>query len=128
MQNEYFEQLTNTGKTSFETFQALGTINSKVMQKLAELQLNFASLNIESGIEQAKLLTSTTNYKDLLSAESDFADEYSNKALSIARQAAGILTQSRDEIIAWFEKGVETANKSAASSVKRINKKASESD
>ena len=128
MQNEYFEQLTNTGKTSFEAFQALGTINSKALQKLAELQFNLASLNIECGIEQAKLLTSTSNYKDLLSAESDFASEYNNKAVNITRQAAEILTQSRDEIVALFEKGIETAGKSAVSSVKRISKKASGSN
>lgn len=101
---DYVEQLTNAGKTSFESLQELGTINAKALQKLAELQFKFASYNIETGIEQTKLLTGTTNYKDLLTAESDFAGEYSSKAMDFTREAGSILTESREEIVSWFEK------------------------
>lgn len=111
MQNDYVEQLTNAGKTSYETLQELGSINAKALQKLTDLQFKFATFNIETGIEQAKLLTSTTNYKDLLTAESDFASDYSTKAMDFTKQAATIFTESRDEIVSWFEKGMEKAEK-----------------
>lgn len=106
---DYVEQITNVGKSSFETLQELGTINAKTLQKLAELQFKVATYNIETGIEQTKLLTSTTNYKDLLTAESDFAGEYSSKAMDFTREAGSILTESRDEMVSWFEKGLEKA-------------------
>ena len=128
MQNEYFEQLNNAYKPSFKAIEELGAINTKALQNLAELQLNFAALNIECVTEQAKLLTSTGNYKDLLSAESDFANDYSNKAMAIARQVAVILTESRNEVVVWCEKGIETAGKSATTSAKRISKKAKSSN
>lgn len=123
---DYVEQLTSAGKTSYESMQELGSINAKALQKLTELQFKFATFNIETGIEQAKLLTSTTNYKDLLSAESDIANEYSTKAMDFSKQAATIITESRDEIVSWFEKGmdnVETAAKEPAT--KRSTKKSS---
>lgn len=105
MQFDFVEQLTNAGKTSYQSVQELGAINAKAIQKLSELQFKFASYNIETGIEQTKLLTSTTSYKDLLAAESEIASDYSAKALDFSKQAASILSDSRDEIMSWFEKG-----------------------
>ena len=124
MQNDYVEQLTNAGKTSYETLQELGTINAKALQKLTDLQFKFASFNIETGIEQGKLLTSTTNYKDLLSAGSEFASDYSAKAMDFSKQATSILTESRDEFVSWFEKGFDKAGLTVkAPAVKRNSKK-----
>lgn len=105
MQFDFVEQFTNAGKTSYQSVQELGAINAKAIQKLSELQFKFASYNIETGVEQTKLLTSTTSYKDLLAAESEIASDYSAKALDFSKQAASILSESRDEIMSWFEKG-----------------------
>ena len=125
MQHDYVEQFTSVGKTSYESLQELSAINAKAIQKLAELQFKFASFNIETGIEHTKLLTSTSNYKDLLSAESDFAGEYSSKALDFTKQAASILSGSRDEIVSWLEKGFESAESAVKASAKRPVKKSS---
>ena len=127
MQYDYVEQLTKAGKTSYESLQELGAINAKALQKIAELQFKFASFNIETGIEQSKLLASTSNYKDLLSAESDFAGEYSTKAMDFTRQAATIITESRDEFVNWLEKGISNADITAkAPATKRSSKKTSD--
>lgn len=107
MQNDYVEQLTNAGKTSYETLQELGAISAKTWQKLTDLQFKFASFNIETGIEQSKLLSGTTNYKDILSAGSEFASDYNAKAMDFSKQATSILAESRDEFVSWFEKGFE---------------------
>jgi phasin family protein len=125
MQYDYVKQLTNAGKSSYESLQELGTINAKAIQKLSELQFKFASYNIETGIEQTKLLTSTTNYKDLLAAESEIAGDYSAKAIDFTRLAASILSESRDEIMSWFEKGFDKAETVSTPPVKRTTKKSS---
>lgn len=127
MQNEFIEQVTSAGKTSYEAMQELGAINANAIQKLTELQFNLASLNLESGVEQAKLLSTTTNYKDLLSAESDLAGDYSTKAMDITRQAAEVLTKSRDEIVSWFEKGVENTGKAVKPAAKKPARKSTAS-
>ena len=123
MQNDYVEQLTNASKTSYASLQELGAINAKALQKLMDLQFKFVSFNIETGIEQTKLLTSTTNHKDYLSAESEFAGECSSKAIDFTRQAASILSESRDEIVNWLEKGFESAEAKVKAPAKRTAKK-----
>ena len=125
MQFDFVDQLTNAGKTSYQSIQELGAINAKAIQKLSELQFKFASYNIETGIEQTKLFTSTTSYKDLLAAESEIASDYSAKALDFSKQAASILSDSRDEIMSWFEKGFNKAKVVSKAPVKRTTRKSS---
>jgi phasin family protein len=123
MQNDYVEQLTYAGKNSYASLQELGAINTKALQKLVELQFEVASFNIEKGIEQTKLLASTNNYKDYLSAESEFAGDCSNKNLDFTKQAATILSDSRDEIVSWLEKGFESVETKVKAPAKRTTKK-----
>lgn len=123
MQNEYIEQLASAGKASYQSLQELGAINTRALQKLVDLQFKFATFNLETGIEQTKLLSSTSNYKDYLSAESEFANEYSTKTMDFTKQAASILAESRDEIVNWLEKGFESAEASVKTPVKRTAKK-----
>jgi len=63
MQNEFFEKMTEAGKSSFATMQAFGEINTKVLKELSELQISLASYSIESGVELTKTLSSTKDYK-----------------------------------------------------------------
>lgn len=109
MQTDYIEQFSSFGKNSYEYMQELSAINAKAVQKLADLQMDFVTYSFESGIEQSKLLTSTTNYKDLLAAESEFVSEYSTKTMDFTKKAASILTESRDEMVSWMEKGFDKA-------------------
>lgn len=119
MQNELFEQFTSVSKTTYESLQQLGSINSKAIQKLAELQFNFASLGFESSVEQAKLLSNTSNYKDLLSAESSLANDYGSKMLDLTKQTTAVFNESGEEVVAWFEKNVDVLSDSAKSTAKK---------
>lgn len=125
MQNEIFEKMTEAGKTSYSAMQELGEINTKILKELSELQMSMASYSIESGVEFTKTLGSSSNYKDLLSAEAEFASEYGSKMMEYGRKAADVISESRDEVVGWFEKTMETtavpAKKPAA---KRTTKKA----
>ena len=125
MQNDYVEQLTNASKTSYQSLQELGAINAKALEKLVDLQFKFATYNIETSIEQTKLLSGTSNYKDYLSAESDFANEYSTKAFDFTKQAASILSESHEEIVSWMEKGIVSAEGAVKAPAKRAAKKSS---
>ena len=104
---DYFEQFSSVSKNSYDVLQGLGDINNKVIQKLAELQMEFTTASIESGLEQAKKLSSATDYKDFLEKASEFAYENSTKAIDYSKQAAAVLTDSRVDMIKWFEKGFE---------------------
>lgn len=124
MQNEIFEKMTEMGKSSFAAMQELGEINGKVLKELTELQMGLATFSIESGVELTKNLSATTNYKDLMSSEAEFANEYGAKVMEFSRKTADVLNESRDEVVSWFEKSIESATTETKPAAKRSSKKA----
>lgn len=127
MTNEFFNTLSGNGHLAYESFQELGAINTKALNKLAEIQLNFARLGIESTMEQARLLADVGNYEDLLSAETDLASEYGDKVMALTLETTELVTASRDELMAWVEKRFEESGKAVAkpAKAKPVAKKAS---
>jgi phasin family protein len=134
MQNEIIDKMTEAGKSSYAAMQELSAINNKVMKNLSELQLGFATYSIESGVEFVKSLSATTNYQDLMTAETEYATEYGTKVMEFGSKTADVLNESRDDVVSFFEKSIETASvepkpaakKPAAKkpAAKRISKKA----
>ena len=102
------DEMFSMSKDSYESFKELASINSKTMQKLMEIQMTLAQFGLESGVEQAKLLSKPTSLQEVISMESDFASSYGSKMLELARTTSTILATSNSEISAWLEKNVET--------------------
>ncbi len=130
MQNELIENFTTSGQASYEAIQKLGAINTKTLQKLADIQFSLATMGVEGSIEQMKLINDTRSYSDLISAESDLVSNYGSKVVEITREAADILTESQDEISEWAKSSLSVANetkvakKPAKKPAKRAAKKA----
>ena len=123
MQNEIFEKMTEASKSSYNAIQELGAINSKILKDLSELQMGLATYSIESGVELVKTLSATSNYKDLMSAEAEYANEYGNKVMEFSRKTADVLNGSRDEVVSFFEKSIENTTKETKPAPKRSSKK-----
>ncbi|MEJ2094023.1 MAG: phasin family protein [Gammaproteobacteria bacterium] len=111
--DNYIEEITNVSKASYETLQKMGDINASAMQKLAELQFDFAAYSIETGLEHGKLISSTTSYQDFLTAESDFAEAYSTKAMDFGKKAADIFSESQELLVKLVEKEINKVSKTA---------------
>ncbi len=104
MQNQIIEQLTATTSKSYETMKSLGDINSSTFRKITDLQFDFISMNVESGIEQAKCLNSKTDANDIFASSAEFVSDYNEKMIGFTNQTVEILTQSGDEARSLFEK------------------------
>lgn len=124
MQNEIFEKMTEIGRTSYNAMQELTSINTKVLKEISELQMGLVTYSIDSGVELTKTLSDTTNYKDAMSIEADFANEYGTKVMEFSRKTADIITDSRDEVVSWIEKSVEDATSESKPQAKASSKKA----
>ena len=124
MTNEFITQLNDSGKASYETFQQFNVINVEALQKLSALQFSLASLNVESTVEQAKLLTSGTDPQEIFAAESALASAYGEKLMKITSETTEILTQSREQLVAFAEKTFEAANTVNKTQVKQPKKTA----
>ena len=107
MKNDFVTNLTETGKLSYQTLQELNDIYAQFFNKFAELQLTLAKLGLESSYEQVKLLSDASSYEDLLSAESSFANDYSNKLMALTRKSGEFMLESHDEFSTWLEKQFE---------------------
>jgi phasin family protein len=115
MKNDIFNIMSDGSKFSYESLQELSDINTKTFTKLADLQMSFARLGIESSVEQAKLFSGASSYDDLLSAESDLATSYSDRIVELTREATDILSASREDLMAWLEKCFEEGRKEVTS-------------
>ena len=123
MQNQIIDQLTTASTKSYETIKSLGEINSSAIRKLTDLQFDFISMSMESGIEQAKLLNNMKNVKDIFAAGSEFASEYNEKLMGITRQTVEIFSESRDEAANLIEKTVASQVVSSKQAPAKVAKK-----
>jgi len=123
MQNQIIDQLTTASTKSYETIKSLGEINSSAIRKLTDLQFDFISMSMESGIEQAKLLNNMQNVKDIFAAGSEFASEYNEKLMVITRQTVEIFSESRDEAANLIEKTVASQVVSSKQAPAKVAKK-----
>ena len=106
MENQFIEQLTTATSKSFETMKTLGDINSSAFRKISDLQFDFISMNVESGIEQAKSLNDKTDAKEIFASSAEFVSDYNEKMIGFTSQTVEILTQTRDEAKSLFEKAI----------------------
>ena len=130
MNNDFINQFNNSSKASFETFQQFNELNVEAMQKLAALQFNLTTLNVESTAEQARLLASVTSPDALIEAESELAKNYGEKLVEITNEANAVLTESREQLVAFAEKTfkaqsvqAETVKPAAKTTKKKTRKK-----
>jgi len=104
MENQIIDQLTAATSKSYETMKNLGDINSSALRKISDLQFDFISMNVESGIEQAKSLNNNADAKDFFASSAEFVSDYNEKMIGFTSQTVEILNQSRNEATSLFEK------------------------
>jgi len=108
MENQIIDQLTAATSKSYETMKNLGDINSSALRKISDLQFDFISMNVESGIEQAKSLNNNADAKDFFASSAEFVSDYNEKMIGFTSQTVEILNQSRNEATSLFEKAIAT--------------------
>ena len=112
MTNSLFESFNDYGKTTYESMKDLYAVNSSLVEQLIEQQFAFASLGIEYTTSQIKLASTAKGYKEVLTGQSDLAAEMGSKIQGISRNTLDILNESKEELEGWFDKSIQSAEKS----------------
>ena len=120
MTNALFDSFNSYGKTTYEAIKDLYAVNSNLVEQLIEQQFAFATLGIEYTTNQMKLASTAKGYKEVLSGQSDLAAEMGSKIQGISRNTLDILNESKEELEGWFEKSVQTAEKSMKEVAKTV--------
>lgn len=106
-QRELIGQWSKLTKTGFDSLKELGEINGRLVERLSQQQLEIVNASLEATVKETQLLTQSKGYKDLVDNQSALSAEYNRRFLDIVRRTTDILTQARDELSAWVERGVE---------------------
>ncbi|MGH8580464.1 MAG: phasin family protein [Gammaproteobacteria bacterium] len=108
MQTDFVKQWTDIGNKAMISIKEFGDINAKATQKLAQQQLDFIDCCLEAGVKQISLVTDSKGYKELFSGQASLASEYNEALMDTLRKSTETLTETKDELSAWFEKGYES--------------------
>jgi Phasin protein len=108
MQADFVKQWTDIGNKAMSSIKEFGDINAKATQKLTQQQLDFIDCCLETGVKQISLVTDSKGYKELFSGQATLASEYNEAVMDALRKVAETLTETKDELTAWFEKGYES--------------------
>ena len=112
MSEVIFEKLSKVGKSSYDSVKELYEINTKIAEQIFEQQLAMFNLGVEFTSRQLALAGQAKGYKEIVTGQTEITSDVISKVQGIARNSADIITESKDEVNAWFEKGVKEAEKS----------------
>lgn len=109
MQKELIDQWASLGKGALDSMKELGEINAKIVGKMTEQQQAILNACLEASAKEMSLVSEAKDPKDLLANQAALAQEYNAKFVEIVRATNDLLTECKNELSAWAEKGVEKA-------------------
>lgn len=83
---------------SYDTLQKIAAVNVKALSRLASLQIELATLSLETGVAHAKLFSQPGGYQQFYSGKSVIASLYGNRVMEISRETTDVLLKSGDEL------------------------------
>ncbi len=125
MTDDMTKQWNEISKTAIESMKELGSINTKLIEKLTEQQLAVLNTCMEASQKEIDLATSEKNAQTpqaLLAAQAELVAEYNSRLINIVQSTGEILKDCNSEINSWADKGMNVAQKSAVKTVKKTAK------
>ena len=123
MQPGQIDNLNKFSNSSWKLMQEFSVISSNTLQKLADLQFNFASVLLDKTLNHLKSYSPTTDHHSLFSVVSDLAGQYGYETVGVTRKATSILVASREELISLLDQGFTATARPEKMPVKRFAKK-----
>lgn len=120
MDNTFMTQWESLAKSALDTSKELEALNLKLVEQISQKQVELLTSAFETG---NKWMSSFGEYKalpELIAAQSKLASEYGSKLMSASKDTADLLSASREEYKAWFEKGFKYLSDQTASAIKPV--------
>lgn len=93
--------------SGFETARAFGELNLSIWEKMMAKQMDAFNLLLDTGLEQVKLSTETSDIKALTEAQTELAKKLGETMIAAGREGFEVANEARDEYRALTEKSVE---------------------
>jgi len=125
MENTFsFEQIESLSKAAYDSAKELEAIGTRMVEKLAEQQFQAVNAALQTGARQIGLVSETRDYKDLVAAQVKLVSEYNEGFIDSARKTTAILSDARNALAGWMEKGVTTAVNNSKAATATFTQKA----
>ena len=107
MDTNFMKNFKDITESAIEASKDLETINSSMIEKFAETNMQLATSLIEAGTAVADGLSETKEMPDVVSIQTGFLAKYNESIFDAAKSTATIMNNARSEYQGWFEKGIE---------------------
>ncbi|CAA9891266.1 hypothetical protein METHB2_380039 [Candidatus Methylobacter favarea] len=120
MQNEIFENTTTFYQSIFNAYKEFFEINMRAGEKLLDNQIKISTLYIQNSFKQMELACNFKDPKTYLTSQSEIAKQTADVALSVNKDVMTIVSDTRNELKSWFDKGVGEFDKGVKEAEKTI--------
>ena len=119
MQNDTVAQWGKLTKTTSDALKEFSEISTRLIEKLAQVQLEAVNTSLEAGVRGTQLMGQARDYNDYFARQTALAAEYGEKFLDITRKTNKIVTDGYEELTAWVERQVDTSTNGAKASARK---------
>jgi phasin family protein len=109
MSNEMLQKWTELNQSAMNSVKELGDINTKMMTRLTQRQMDMMNLYMEGSSKQMEVMSAAKNPQDIVGAQSGLYTEMNEKLMDNARQTLEVLMEAKAELTGWAEKGMSQA-------------------
>ncbi len=107
MQREMVDQWAALGKSALESMKELSEINARIVERMAEQQEAILNACLEASCKEMELMGDSKDPKDLVAKQAALAREYSAKMVEIVRGTSELLSDCKNDLTAWAQRGME---------------------
>ncbi len=116
---ESIEMMNEINSTGYDSFRQLTDITLKAWNQAMEKQMDAYSSLMTSSLEQIKLVSEAKDYHEVVRGQMDLTRKLGEEMVSKTREAVEMGQKTSEEVRAWFESSLATANKQVSKVVEK---------
>jgi phasin family protein len=116
---ESIEMMNEINSTGYDSFRQLTDITLKAWNQAMEKQMDAYSSLMTSSLEQIKLVSEAKDYHEVVRGQMDLTRKLGEEMVSKTREAVEMGQKTSEEVRAWFESSLATANQQVSKVVEK---------
>ena len=109
MTNDTIKLFKDIAEKSVASFKNVGELNLRTFEALAAKQVEIVQNAADAGVKQSAIFTDSKDVNDLLSAQSDLANSYTETLTKSVTEISDILKGAQDELVSFTEVNIAEA-------------------
>ncbi len=111
MTTNNIDMMNELNSKTYESTRKLADLTLRNLETLLSRQMDAATLFVETGLRQYRLVTENKNYNELMRAEMEMAREFGDRIVAESRQNMKLMGEAREGYRSWYEQNMAAAKK-----------------